>query len=88
MPPLPVPTGAREFHKNGELIGYAKLSHAAKASQGAYDRRYFWFKTDRGDPFPGEDSPWEAVKVSSIKPGAYAIPGRDAPAGLEDEMTK
>jgi hypothetical protein len=68
-----------QFHKDGELIGYAKLSPAAKTTRPRlYYRRYFWLKTDGRDPFPGpEAAPCEAVKVSSIAVGRPAQSGRD-----------
>jgi hypothetical protein len=68
----------KRFYRNGELVGFTKLSVAAKRFREGYYRRYFWFKTNRGDPFDGDNAPGEAVKVSSIVLGLPATPGRDS----------
>jgi hypothetical protein len=67
----------KHFYRNGELVGFTKLSLAAKRFRQGYYRRYFWFKANGADPVDGDNAPGEAVKVSSIVLGLPATPGRD-----------
>jgi hypothetical protein len=67
----------KHFYRNGELVGFTKLSLAAKRFRQGYYRRYFWFKINGGNPFDGDNAPGEAVKVSSIVLGLPATAGRD-----------
>jgi hypothetical protein len=69
---------AEHFYRNGELVGFTKLSRAAKRFREGYYRRYFWFKITGGDPFDGNTAPGEAVKVSSLVLGLPATHGRDS----------
>ena len=68
----------KHFYRNGELVGFTKLSVAAKRFREGYYRRYFWFKATGADPVDGNNAPGEAVKVSSIVLGLPATPGRDS----------
>ena len=68
----------KHFYRNGELVGFTKLSVAAKRFREGYYRRYFWFKATGADPVDGDNAPSEAVKVSSIVLGLPATPGRDS----------
>jgi hypothetical protein len=65
----------KHFYRNGELVGFTKLSGAAKRFQEGYYRRYFWCKAAGAEPVNGDNAPGEAVKVSSIVLGLPATPG-------------
>jgi hypothetical protein len=68
----------KHFYRNGELVGFTKLSPAAKRFREGYYRRYFWVKATGREPFDGDNATDENVKVSSIVLGLPAAPGRDS----------
>lgn len=72
---LPTRVGRPAYHRDGRLVGYAVLSHEAKASRvsGTFRRRVFWLLPHDRDSNPdglyARSAPAEAVDPRTLSAG-------------------